>query len=697
MARKKHKKSGPAGRQDIRQQAAVPKSALQDTPCIRPLHLALLSILAIALYANTLNAPFVWDEEPLITRNTLVHDLDYFLHPGKAKDHPHYDALAGRYVTYLSFALNYAIGGTSVTGYHVVNIAIHALNSVLVYLLVFMAMRTPFMQGSALKNRAAAMALLTGALFAAHPLMTEAVTYTFQRHASLVATFYILTVVLYSAARHKKSRALYIASIISAALAMKTKENAFTLPLIVALYEFMFFEGNPGKRLLRLLPILMTMSIVPLTMASLGAFSGGKAPVASEPLETAKHVLGRAEYFYSQMPVVAMYLRMLILPFGQSLDHGYNVYNKLSSLPVVLSLLLHMLTAGAGTFLWRISSPKRPEGRLIAFGILWFYIALAVESTFVPLQMIITEYRVYLPATGIFLAASTGGVMAAMRLESLRPGTFKTARNAAIALVAVLAILSIARNSTWRTELGIWQDASRKNPESTRPILHVGLAHEKLGDFNSALKAYQRTVDIDPNHHMAHYDVGVIYNKRGQYDKAEAAFRKSLSIRPGYAIARNNLAAVLMRTGRDAEAETELKRAIGLSPWDPNPYFNISLLLLKSNRYAEAEPYLERLKELVPPDADILNKLGIVYRETGKQDDAREAFAKGLRLSPDNYHLLLNMAVLEDRTGNRAEAGRLYRKMLSVINRALLQSPGDTGLIYFRTLAEQGIRSSTAP
>jgi Flp pilus assembly protein TadD len=574
------------------------------------------------------------------------------------------------------------------------------------------------MSGSPLKGRAPSLALLTGALFAAHPLMTEAITYTFQRHASLVATFYIMTIVLYSASRQRENRALYIASIVSAVLAMKTKENAFTLPLLVALYEFMFFRGNAGKRLTRLLPIVLTMAVIPLTLSYLNSPVSAPPRESAEAAETVSHVLSRPEYFYTQMPVVAKYLRMLVLPLGQSLDHAFTTYTSLLRLSVLLSMLLHLLMAGTAIFLWRSSSNNRAGLRVMAFGVLWFYIALSVESSFMPLQMIITEYRVYLPAAGIFLAASTGGTLGALELERRRPGTLKKAGALAIALVSVLGIMAFARNSTWRSELSIWQDAHEKNPRSARPALHVGLAHEKLGDFEGALKAYKRAVELEPGHAMAHYDVGVIYNNKGQYERAEAAFRRALDIDPGYALARSNLAAVLMRRGRMAEAEAELRKSIELSPLSPTPYYNIALLLMNARRYPEAEPYLMKLLTLVPRDADIINKLAIVFIKTARSGKARETLEEGIASFPGDYHLLINLASLEDEAGNMQEAERLYirtikaapvtayapfdalgrlyirtgrfDKALSIIDRGLARNPSDKTLMELRPIAIKG-------
>jgi len=718
MARKKHKTAKNARPQSVYTGNMTEKPRNDGHALFRPLHIILLAALAMVIYANTLDSPFVWDEEPLITNNALVHNLGYFLNPGKAVAHPHYDALVNRYVSYLSFALNYSVGGTSVTGYRVVNIIIHALNAILAYLLLIMTFNTPVLRESPLKDRSLSIALLTGALFAAHPIMTEAIDYTFQRHASLVTTFYVMSIVLYSASRERESRALYIAAIVSAVLAMKTKENAFTLPLAIALYEFMFFRGNTAKRLQRLLPIVLTMSIIPLTLSYLGSLGTGPAPQEPVPAAAASHILGRAEYFYTQMPVTARYLRMLALPYGQSLDHDFVRYSSLLDLPVFLSMMLHVLIVGLALQLWRRSSATRPEFSLIAFGILWFYITLSVESTFQPLQMIITEYRVYLPATGIFLSASVAGTMAAVELDGRRPGLLRAARPMAIALIALLGVLAVARNSKWETELSIWQDAYSKNTRSARPALHVGLAEEKLGDYDAALKAYKRAAELEPDHYMAHYDLGVIYNNKGRYDMAEASFRRALEIKPNYPLARNNLAAVLMRMGRASEAEQELKLAISQDPMSPNPYFNLSLLLLNFQRYAEAEPYLMKLSTLIPVNADIINKLAVVYRETGRAGQARDVLKKGLASFPGDFHLLLNLAALEEKEGDIPEAESLYLRAISaapgngyspydalagiyirsgrnsealdIIEKGLKRTPSDANLIQLRTIARQG-------
>ncbi|MBI4822699.1 MAG: hypothetical protein HY805_00485 [Nitrospirae bacterium] len=162
-------------------------SVLISKPII---HLCLIALIGILSYSNTFNVPFQWDEQELIENNPIVKNLSYFLEPSKAK-------LKSRYIGYLTFALNYKLHGTDVRGYHVFNLTIHILNALLVYFLVVLTFKTPFLSLRGTESRSNLIALFSALLFVSHPIQTEAVTYIFQRLASLCAFFYLLSIVLY--------------------------------------------------------------------------------------------------------------------------------------------------------------------------------------------------------------------------------------------------------------------------------------------------------------------------------------------------------------------------------------------------------------------------------------------------------------------------------------------------------------------
>src|SRR5208283_1521857 len=158
-----------------------------------------------------------------IVNNPIIKDFHYFTSPSDARGFSLYSSFINRYIGYLTFALNYRIHGLSVTGYHIVNIAIHIANSILVYFLVLLTFRTPYFRdwepgtgnrfpdsdcrplvpgpSSPVPRPWSLVPFFSAAIFAVHPLQTEAVTYVFQRFASLVTFFYLLSLVFYIKSR----------------------------------------------------------------------------------------------------------------------------------------------------------------------------------------------------------------------------------------------------------------------------------------------------------------------------------------------------------------------------------------------------------------------------------------------------------------------------------------------------------------
>ena len=218
----------------------------------RRVHILLILVIGIIAYSNTFHVPFQWDDLTYIGENSMVRQPHYFFEPEKAKGLQFYNHVVQRYITYLSFALNYAIHGFSVTGYHILNLIIHLLNALLVYFLVSLTFRTPVIGKSTIKDKAELAALFAAAMFVSHPLQTMAVTYIYQRLASLVTLFYLLSLISYIKSRLSQKTLhrilFYGVSLLSAVIAMKSKENAFTLPFAIALFEFSFFTGTIKRR-----------------------------------------------------------------------------------------------------------------------------------------------------------------------------------------------------------------------------------------------------------------------------------------------------------------------------------------------------------------------------------------------------------------------------------------------------------------
>jgi hypothetical protein len=324
--------------------------------------LLLIAIVGLISYSNSFIVPFQFDDLHNIAENPVVHDLDNFTSSLSG-----YNYNPRRVVGYFTLALNYHVGGTDVTGYHIVNLIIHLINSLLVYFLVVLTFRTPYFRtvesGGEQSCFGRFIALFTALLFVVHPVQTQAVTYIVQRFTSLATLFYLLSVVLYvwgriTGVERSGGRAviLYVLSVLSAVLAMKTKEIAFTLPLAVVLYEWIFFQVPWRKRVLVLLPVLLTLIIVPLSVMGTDKPLGEVLSDLSEKSRIQTDI-PRWDYLVTQMRVITTYIRLIFLPVNQNLDYDYPVYRSLFDPPVLMSFLFLVVIAGFGVYMCRFWYP----------------------------------------------------------------------------------------------------------------------------------------------------------------------------------------------------------------------------------------------------------------------------------------------------------------------------------------------------
>jgi tetratricopeptide (TPR) repeat protein len=533
-------------------------------------------------------------------------------------------------------------------------------------------------------------ALTAAALFLVHPVQTQAVTYIVQRFASLAALFYLLTVICYlfgrlSAPTGVRRWGWYGAALLTTLLAMKTKENTFTLPFMLMLVEVVFF-GLPTRRgWLGLLLFLLSLPLIPLSHPSL----------MKEGLPRATMEISRLDYLFTQFRVIVTYLRLLVLPLHQNLDYDYPVFHSLFQLPVFFSFLgLLGLGGGALWLLLRKPAPS-PTGRLLAFGVLWFFLTLSIESSIIPIRDVIYEHRLYLPSVGLFLA--TG---AALFGDSAR-------RRVGVAVVVGFVVLvfsaaTYARNQVWQSERSLWQDVVQKSPRKARGhnnlgasfadqeqwkealseyqialTLHpdqptftsiqnnMGNAYTSLGQLDAAQQAYNTAITSEPAHAPAHNGLGNVYRLQGRAEDAFNEFQKALRLDPDYAEAHNNLGLLYQAHGRLDAALQEFQTAIRLSPESAEPYNNQGLIYGTQGHLDEAITAFEQALILNPRMADAHDNLGLIYNRQGRTDDAMREYDAALTLNPDYSKAHNNLGNLYLKLKRFDEAIREYQRAVS--------------------------------
>ena len=271
--------------------------------------------LAVALtYANSLQGPFILDDNAAIVQNQQIRQLS---RPSAVLLPEAESPVAGRPLVSLSFALNYAAGGLDVRGYHAVNIAIHLVCALLIFGLVRRTLEFPRVRrhvGGSSINLAFAAALL----WAVHPLNSEVVDYVTQRSESMMAAFYLST--LYTAHRaltDSRKRVWQVLAIVSCALGMMSKESMATAPVMVALYDRVFAFDSWSDAVRGRLRLYVGLAATWLILIAV-VLSGSRSGVAGFSSGVSAWT-----YLLNQTLLITHYLRLSVWPSGLVVFYGW--------------------------------------------------------------------------------------------------------------------------------------------------------------------------------------------------------------------------------------------------------------------------------------------------------------------------------------------------------------------------------------
>jgi tetratricopeptide (TPR) repeat protein len=502
-----------------------------------------IGIVCAGIYFNTLNAPFTFDDFPNLTYNRAIRiaQLDFdSLRTAAMSSRSHHRPVANA-----SFALNYYFGGYDVRGYHLVNVFIHFGNGILVYALATMlfglASRLPDQSKPVLREASVPAASLFAALiFTAHPLQTQSVTYVVQRMNSMAVAFYLLALLLYLLGRERpaawKRWSLWSAGIASWLLALGSKEIAATLPVIVLLVEW-FFHRDLSTSWLRRNPAVL---VIAAALVALVAYVYLRA--SSLGYEHRDFTMG--ERILTQFRVVTFYVSLLLFPAPSRLNLIHEFTTSRSLLDPITTLASLVFLAGLAALAVAIAR----RHRLFSFCILWFFVNLAIESSFIGLEMVF-EHRLYLPMVGFALAVSY-----------LLFGLLSERRAAAVSIAALVVVAlagaSYVRNEMWRDPVALWEDVLAKSPGDPRAHSNLAYLLFERGDIEPALEQFSIAARLDPKSRQVAFEAAKAFNnvatmrvQEGRFEEAIARYREALRYDPTLDAASNSLARLLATCG----------------------------------------------------------------------------------------------------------------------------------------------------
>lgn len=624
-----------------------------------PACLAFIVLVSVFVYGRIFDSPFVFDSIGHLVKDSVIRDF--------FRNFEWSLLFVPRNLVNLTFALNYRTGGLDVFGYHLVNLAVHVLNGFVVFFLsaALLERLSPPYQGYGKEDTGTRrlVALFAALVFVAHPVQTQAVTYTIQRYTSMAALFYLSSLLFYFRARtpgpEVSGRIVFLHYgffALSAALAFLSKQNTASLPLAVLAVEY-FFVDRTGKGWLRKIPwILLGFALwaafIFLVIGVFGSPSGEGVleDISRKSMET--ELVSRWTYLFTQFNVLVEYLRLLVFPAGQSADYMYPFHRSFFSGYTPLAFLFLLALLGTAFAL-------RKKLPLLSFGVFWYFITLSVESSIIPIRDALFEHRLYLPLFGFALALSDG-VFRIFRRKEVPAVVFLAV------IVTALAVTAHIRNEVWRNAVALWTDVVEKNPRNVRGLNNLAMVLADAGRLEDAEKALNKAIEIKPAYELGRINLGRIFLIQDRPVQARKAFQTVLEKNPSDLSARMGLGEALRKEGQLEAAAAQFEEALRLEPTEEKAGMFLAEIRSAQGENGKVEKILADLMKKNPGDPSVLTVMGNMKREAGDREGALRYYRETVKADPLAVDARVNLAAIMAEEKRYDDAERLLAEVIRI-------------------------------
>jgi tetratricopeptide (TPR) repeat protein len=676
-------------------------------------------IIAVGLgaYHNSFQGPFILDDVPSIAENSRIRSLLPIwdvLSPSASS------MVGGHPVVNFSLAINYALGGLAVWGYHALNLTIHLLAALTLFGIVrrtfsrqecwsiglrqecwstgVMECSERFGSSRVLLATSGAsaewIALAVAILWMVHPLQTEAVTYISQRGEELMGLFYLLT--LYGFIRGGEGsgsagaspsppqagtpvppetagsagaspsnwprgsaalRRWFVLSVVACGLGMATKEVMVTAPVMVLLYDRTFVSGSFREAWARHWRLYLGLAC---TWLVLGCLMAGSSNLVGRGVGYGLGITWWS-YAFTECRVVVQYLRLALWPHPLVFDYGDAIGGGITlshfAEAAPYALILAVLIVGILFELrWQPA---------IGFVGAWFFVILAPSSSVVPVAgQPMAEHRMYLPLAAVVTMAVVGAFEIGKRLVLKRGAVVGWITGGTVAVL--FSFLTVERNRDYNSALSIWQDTVKKRPDNARAQNNLGLALDQLGRRQEAVGRYEQALRVQPDYAEAHNNMGLALVQQGELEQAIDQYRQALQAKPDLAKAHNNLGNALLRTGRLPEAIEQYEKALQIRPDLAEAHDNLGYALLQAGKVPAAIDEYQQALRIKPDYAEAHSNLGLALVQQGRVREAMAQWEQALSIDPDFTDAHYNLGLALQRQDRLPEAIDQYEQALRI-------------------------------
>ena len=564
-----------------------------------------------------------------------------------------------RPIVSLTLALNYYFGRTNVMGYHIVNLLIHYIAAIFLFLFIVQTLNLPSLKRRYAKT-SCAIALLAAFFWATSPVQVSAVTYIIQRMSSMAGMGYIMAMYFYVRGRISTAKGkpwiFFACAVLSWLMALGSKENAVMLPVSLILYELLFLQERgrnvfqkPSQLLLIAFPVVVVMGFV------FGAFSGGVAMLKDYGLFS----FNLTERLLTSPRIFFFYISILLYPIQSRMTLLYDIevskslFEPLNSLLPIMGIAVFIAMA-----IWLIKRKRY----LFAYCSLFFFLNHLIEGTVFPLHLAFL-HRNYIPSMLFFVPP------AVFMVQVL--GYFSYHRGIQWVMVVGIGLILAAQGSVtfsfnriWKTEQTLWQDNINKFPNLSLPHHNLGSALYNARDHAQAQIEFQKALDLNRDQVKPHFNLYrlnlakalLIQNKK--IDIAIAYLDRVIQAWPLKADAHDNMGMALMRKGDYNAAAAFSQKAIQLDPKTGAYYLHFALGLFKRGDMDEAYKFARVAFALNRKDVKPLVILAEIFHRKNRLQHSIFMWERFHAAYPQSLDGILALTELYYKTGRRQAASR---------------------------------------
>ncbi|MBI3995256.1 MAG: tetratricopeptide repeat protein [Nitrospirae bacterium] len=562
---------------------------------------------------------FVYDN-PHLQDGLSWNGIQWALTAGLIEDSPNADFWIP--LTYLSHLATYQFFGLDPGRHHWVNLVLHLMNTVLLFLLLRRMTSAPWPSA------------FVAALFAIHPLHLESVAWVTERKDVLSALLWFLTVWAYVRYTERRGWGRYglVAGLL--VLGLMSKPMVVTLPFVLLLLDYWPLGRVKLDEMEPLLPLRTIRGLV-LEKLPLLAISAGfgwltyllqhkEGAVASLESVSIGSRIGNALVSY------LAYMGKMAWPDNLAVFYPHPGTALAIGPAVGSGLFLACITLGV--FWLTRRCPYLTVGWLWYLGTLIPVIGLLQSG----MQSMADRYT-YLPLVGLFIMIAWGApdLLTGLRRRHMLLGV------SAVAIVIALMVSARRELPNWRNGATLFKHAVQVTTDNYLAHYNLGNALTRDGKLDEAIFHYQEALKIGPatfarRTYVVHNSMGSVLADQGKLSEAIDHYAEALRLSPNYAKAHNNWGLALEKQGKPEEAVRHYAEALRISPDFAEPHNNWGLVLDQQGRQDEAILHYQEALRIKPKYAQPHNNWGLALEKQGKPEEAVRHYAEALRISPDD-------------------------------------------------------------